>query len=682
MNDGMGRMSRSLARKIAECLGLDRTPAGYQGRIGCAKGVWIIDVDDDGLEDDDWIETYQSQEKWNCDFQDVHHRTFEVKDWPRDIRSAYLNQQFIPVLEERALDRMAMRKTIAEHLVNNLMSDLDAQKASLGHPADLRLWLRQSGQARGSSVFDGHVQFLAGLPNSNEDAIAFMLDAGFDQQKLKYIQTSCQDFANDRAQDLKRKSHIKIPQSANMIMVADLQSVLEEGEVHVSFSSRFQVEGFCDTLLEGMYILVARSPAHLPSDIQKVRVVSHPELRHLKDVIIFSTKGRCSLAGKLSGGDFDGDVAWVCWDRKIVDNFENAAVPQCLDLFDAGYLRKLEQTVQDLRTPGMSTDDWCVEFVHASFVSNMAQSLLGQCTKFKEKLCYNQNTVGSGEAIILSNLLGHLVDQRKQGTLFTNDDLKRLKRDLKIPYLVNPDYDKERRSDRSEKKGETHILDCLKFDVAGPVIERAMADFQQAIEGSGGQWFDADLTRMYNDYDNKAQTSQMWKELLSQLRKDIEAVSTAWKASVNERRKGASDYATKVKEIYQKWLDIMPSEQVRSLEPVQVLMERWNPTWRQSSLWALLKASATFKFNYGHGETFLWRMAGHQLCLLKSKATTVEGNTYPAIIHPEMYASLRPDKRFIMARRAERGMARGEESAAALEEVREFDDYGMVLDDP
>ena len=56
-------------------------------------------------------------------------------------------------------------------------------------------------------------------------------------------------------------------------MIADPLALLDEGEVHVGFSSEFldSKSGFQDTLLHNIDLLVARLPAHLPSDIQKVR---------------------------------------------------------------------------------------------------------------------------------------------------------------------------------------------------------------------------------------------------------------------------------------------------------------------------------------------------------------------------------------------------------------------------
>jgi len=39
----------------------------------------------------------------------------------------------------------------------------------------------------------------------------------------------------------------------------------------------------------------------------KVKVVFHPKLKHLVDVVVFPTRGTFPLAGKLQGGDYDGD---------------------------------------------------------------------------------------------------------------------------------------------------------------------------------------------------------------------------------------------------------------------------------------------------------------------------------------------------------------------------------------
>lgn len=67
--------------------------------------------------------------------------------------------------------------------------------------------------------------------------------------------------------------NIGLGRSTYAFMIADPLAILEEGEIHLGFSAAFtdKVSEFSDTMLNDMDILVARLPAHLPSDIQKVR---------------------------------------------------------------------------------------------------------------------------------------------------------------------------------------------------------------------------------------------------------------------------------------------------------------------------------------------------------------------------------------------------------------------------
>ena len=69
--------------------------------------------------------------------------------------------------------------------------------------------------------------------------------------------------------------NIGLGQSTYAFMVADPLAILEEDEIHLGFSSVFRDprSGFDQSMLHNMDVLVARSPAHLPSDIQKVCVV-------------------------------------------------------------------------------------------------------------------------------------------------------------------------------------------------------------------------------------------------------------------------------------------------------------------------------------------------------------------------------------------------------------------------
>ena len=71
---------------------------------------------------------------------------------------------------------------------------------------------------------------------------------------------------------LEQKLNIGVGQSAYAYITCDPLRVLEEGEVHLGFSKTFfdPKSKFQDTILHGIDVLVARLPALLPSDIQRV----------------------------------------------------------------------------------------------------------------------------------------------------------------------------------------------------------------------------------------------------------------------------------------------------------------------------------------------------------------------------------------------------------------------------
>ncbi|KAF5021303.1 hypothetical protein F66182_6701 [Fusarium sp. NRRL 66182] len=679
MGDGIGRMSRSLARKIAIRLGLLETPCAFQARIGSAKGMWIVDVDDDGLDDDDWIETYPSQRKWDCDFHDVHHRTFEVKDWPKELRSAALNTQFIPVLEAQSPVPQRMRDAIAHHLANGLREDIGGQLAAMTHPTNLRAWTHRG--------FDrktlGNVPFLGALPEREEDIISYMLDAGFDATKCRYLQDLVWNSQKRQAEQLKEKMNIKIPRSTYAFMVVDFTGTLEEGEVQLAFSSKFQAEGESDTLLDGIDILVARAPAHFVSDVQKVKAVFRPNLKRLKDVVVFSSKGKSPLADMLSGGDYDGDLAWVCWDPDIVANFNNAAKPAEPDLIGQGYIRKCNPSFQSILSTSPNVDSACTEFLRSAIWFSLQPGYLGIATKFKEKLCYLERGVNSERAVALSTLVSLLVDQAKQGLLFSREDYDRLKRDMKMQGR-DPEYEKERSSRYTNRDGFIHILDYLKFEVADETVTTALKQFYNALHVDGVEvhsW-DKDLARLWDEFDNQKKKSKDIGRLMVTLEAKVEEITAEWKVVMkgNKSESMNSEFAGKVRDIFQKWSSVQPPPELMTSEQVKPLLDAWNGD-AAFSKWELLKASTLFKRTYRNSKAAIWRLSGQQLAWMKAMASRGASGTSAIAVTAEMWSILRPDTKRIAALNARRQIGHDNESLAALEEVAEYDEDGAQIDD-
>ena len=116
-------------------------------------------------------------------------------------------------------------------------------------------------------------------------------------------------------------------------MIPDHYSFLEEGEAYVAIPT---------VSIKTRYILAMRSPAYFAGDLVKLKVLTKEMLfsrleqtnkskrsiknwnalqffDSLRTGLILSTKGERSVADMMSGGDFDGDKAWVCWNEILID---------------------------------------------------------------------------------------------------------------------------------------------------------------------------------------------------------------------------------------------------------------------------------------------------------------------------------------------------------------------------
>ncbi|KAH6624017.1 RNA dependent RNA polymerase-domain-containing protein, partial [Chaetomium sp. MPI-SDFR-AT-0129] len=715
MNDGIGRMSRTVARKIRDAMGLIDIPSAIQGRLGSAKGMWLLDVADMGNED--WIETYPSQRKWICDDSEAAHRTLEVRSIALELGPARLNLQILPVLEDRALDPILMREAIGGRLTGDLQRQFEVQKTVMNHPAQLRQWVNESSNTRGDRVKHGRVPFLAGLPDNKAEVQSLLLNSGFDPRAQKYLQELTWDLQKQKCDTLRSKLNVRIGRSTYAYMVVDFWGVLEENEVHLGFSSRFRDDtgssDFSDTMVANCDVLVARSPAHFISDVQKVRAVFKPELHALKDVIVFSAKGNVPLADKLSGGDYDGDMAWVCWDPAVVDNFMNADVPEEPDLSE--YLGKNKETFQDLvdaQPTKVRADnryqahcDAALDMIKRSIPFQMTPNFLGICTNFKERACYWANNVSDSRAVLLSSLVGKLVDQSKQGILFNGDDWDRLRRDHfagRVPR-DEPAYKGNQWTVRGQKP--RHIIDYLKFTVAKPAIDHELDTFHKALspadEALRAHHWDPQLAVYHDAFKAAVEKSPSLKELLAALTNAIAAVEKEWRRLVSNRE-NHMPYPDKVKLVHARWQAIDLASLATTTPTIAAALdakltmllgqgfldEHGGCAASATGFWSLLKASTAFKAYYRSNPRFVWQMAGAQLAFMKAQfcaggnpppvdsrtgagnaAGTGTADAMALLVTPGMYAGLVPDGKFTkqyMARLegAEDGEDTGEDSGA------------------
>lgn len=685
MNDGIARMSPAVARLIQQRLGLTATPSAVQGRLGSAKGMWIVATD---LQDNDtaiWIETYPSQRKWELEPTSAaaEHRTLEIRGYSLPPRPARFNLQLLPVLEDRSTDKQAMREAIGTLLKRNLQKDLAGQKKALQNPVQFRQWCHDnSGPGHTQDrVQHGYVLKQGSAPKEDQELMNMMLDAGFDPKSNKLLADIAYAIQKRKCEYLSAKLNIAVGRSAYLYMVIDFQGILKEGEVHIGFSTAFQAdEHWSKTMVQGP-VLVARSPAHFSSDIQKVQAVFKPELANLTDVIVFSSQGDTPLADKLSGGDYDGDFSWVCWEPLVVNNFVNAQAPEQPDL--SRWLTQDKETLNDIlagcedeQEPlGHAID----RMLHKCFKFNLTKSMLGVCTIYKERLCYQRNTVSDEASILLSTLLSNLVDQAKQGISFTEHDFRCLLQDQNLPpsdSIKEPLYRCEHLSGCQPK----NIIDFLKFEIAKPTIATELKDFaatlglnSKSAKRAPSHW-DRDLASYYYSFDEPPANN-----LLQQLKQDIEGVAKHWDLL---HRDESLNFAERVQRVYERWQEIKPTGQATDFRL---------HLGGEMSQWALLKASTAFYMYCNSGgrsmkARFVWQMACTQLCYIKAQAVaSIRGlsgaSGAPAVVVPELYAGLRPDAKFVkqITAKMEGGSLFSIEDDNGRE--TEDDDYSCLYDD-
>jgi RNA dependent RNA polymerase len=676
MNDGCGQISLKMAMDVAQCLGLTYIPSGFQARIGGSKGFWIVDPQGDSTQR--WIEIYPSQTKWHRDhttLDEKGHRTFEVLRWVQPLKPAALNLQFLPLLEDREMQEKSMRDAISRLLEKGLTFEIAKQRVAMDCPQSFRVWTNNLNSSIQDRLKHRQVHYEAGLPTTLEEKLNMLLDAGFDPKMLRFLKDLAWKAYSGKCELLKRKLNIAVGLSTYAYMAADFTGTLEPDEVYLCFSSNFKDElsGYSEVLLDGIDVLVARSPAHYASDIQRVRAVWKRELKPLKDVIIFSSRGDYPPAKKLSGGDYDGDIAWVCWEQTLVEPFRNAGQPECPDLEKLGHVTKDRTSYADLiaESPSNVTS----VFLERSFDFNLQQSLLGTCTSFKECLCYTTNNIRDYDAVFLSTLLSYLVDQSKQGYIFTEEDWKKIKETVITTRPQKPAY----KSDKFEGKVPTHIIDYLKFVVADKTIDTTLTDFHNSLLAA--QYWDNDVIRYARWAEEQAKTSNDWKELLTKLKKDITVVKGLWSDQFREkdaREESKLNFASILHPLYEKWQAISPSPDA-SLLLTHMLLPPCLPN-QDLSEWALLKASVAFaSCSPKYVPNFVWWMCGRQLAFLKARFRDSSDGGGLVALTPQMHAMLKPNATYVKLLRAEEHEpqyweARAESSVMADEEMGEDDD--------
>ncbi|KAF3396489.1 RNA-dependent RNA polymerase 2 [Penicillium rolfsii] len=607
MNDGCAMMSRGLANAICDKLGITgATPSAFQGRIAGAKGLWMVDRHEsslrsfgEGAGNDVWIQISDTQLKihphpqdWSEPF-DPEQLTFEVVKWSKPLNPVDLNIQLLTILAHGGKCRDDVADLTRKSIRDPFEKLVDVLR--LNSNVACRALLQELGSL-GGNVANKARQLDQWVANDAE-FIVHLCEAGFAPQTFYPLRKRIGYFLNDLLDRYTEDLHIQVPLSTYAFCIADPHQVLKPDEIHFGFSKNWKdPDGqFEDNLLDDVDVLVGRLPAHVPSDIQRRRAVWKSELRHFKDVIVFPTQGDQPLADMLSGGDYDGDTPWVCWDPRIVQSFRNSSMPT--DTFSLDHFGLTKYSVP------MSQVHSTEEFLQGAFEFNLTVSNLGRCTVEHERIVYHQS-LDCPQAQEIACLLSHLVDGRKAGVHLSEQAWQTFRKKISPRGRPPPAY---RNSDT--KPNLNNIIDYLKFSVVSKERHRILVELEARFpEADSCDQVDDDLVRPWIEASKAAKVDQEsggnLNLVLDQISQSVEKLHKDWLLM----KSNDMPYSTRIRQT---------AANARALSPPEVGSHPLAHTWRNSAYaWRCLLASCAYRRH--RNSFFPFHAFGDTLCQLKA----------------------------------------------------------------
>ncbi|KAL0541822.1 hypothetical protein IC582_021886 [Cucumis melo] len=358
-SDGIGKISKTLAKKVAKKCGLTgHTPSAFQIRYAGYKGVVAIDPTSEKK-----LSLRKSMLKYmSLDTQ------LDVLLWSK-YQPCFLNRQVINLLSTLGIgDDVFVKKQ--KEAIDQLDSILEDPSRALEV-----LELMSPGEM--TSILKELLSFY--MPN--EEPFLNMMLWTFRANKLL---------------DLKTKSRIFVPRGRTMMGCLDETRTLEYGQVfvHCSVPGRSSEGNF---VVKGK-VVVAKNPCLHPGDVRLLDAIDVKALHHMVDCVVFPQKGKRPHPNECSGSDLDGDLYFVCWDSELT----------CI---------KQVKPMSYEPAPSIQLDhDVTIEEVQKYFANYMVNDGLGAIanahTVFADK---NSKKAMSAECIKLAKLFSIAVDFPKTG---------------------------------------------------------------------------------------------------------------------------------------------------------------------------------------------------------------------------------------------------------------------------
>nr|ALM88235.1 RNA-dependent RNA polymerase 1c [Cucumis sativus] len=358
-SDGIGKISKTLAKKVAEKCGLtSHTPSAFQIRYAGYKGVVAIDPTSEKK-----LSLRKSMLKYmSLDTQ------LDVLLWSK-YQPCFLNRQVINLLST-----LGIRDDV---FVKKQKEAIDQLDSILEDPSRALEVLELMSPGEMTSILKELLSFY--MPNQEP-----------------FLNMMLRTFRADKLLDLRTKSRIFVPKGRTMMGCLDETQTLEYGQVfvHCSIPGRSSEGNF---VVKGK-VVVAKNPCLHPGDVRLLDAIDVKALHHMVDCVVFPQKGKRPHPNECSGSDLDGDLYFVCWDTELT----------CI---------KQVKPMSYKPAPTIQLDhDVTIEEVQEYFANYMVNDGLGAIanahTVFADK---NSKKAMSAECIKLAKLFSIAVDFPKTG---------------------------------------------------------------------------------------------------------------------------------------------------------------------------------------------------------------------------------------------------------------------------
>ncbi|WOK96399.1 hypothetical protein Cni_G05106 [Canna indica] len=293
-SDGIGKISLSFAKKVAQKCGLNDNPppSAFQIRYGGYKGVIAIDR-----------KSFRklSLRKSMLKFESTK-VMLSVTKWS-DYQPCFLNREIVCLLST-----LGVKDEVFEALQYDQIQLLDKMVI------DKEVALSVLDKMAGSEIRTAVKMLMQGYQPNSEPYLSMMLKA----------------YRECQLSDIRSKCRIFVPKGRVLIGCLDETCQLEYGQVYVKVTMKKEELSNEDrNLLKDAdkeravivgKVIVTKNPCLHPGDIRVLDAVYDLGLDDmgLVDCIVFPQKGRRPHPNECSGGDLDGDLYFVCWDEKLI----------------------------------------------------------------------------------------------------------------------------------------------------------------------------------------------------------------------------------------------------------------------------------------------------------------------------------------------------------------------------